>query len=123
MSTCKEKYNQKNSLEFRPDPFLSNIRLNKNEKSSIRQCFEAVFEKGKIYLFGSRVDSFKKGGDIDLYIQTPFTESILEKKLRFLMLLKRNIGEQKIDIVFDKHENRLIDKIAKRDGVLLCQKN
>ncbi|NWF66333.1 MAG: hypothetical protein HXX81_02580 [Campylobacterales bacterium] len=72
-----------------------------------------------MYLFGSRVDDNKRGGDIDLYIELDSFENIGKNKIEFLILLKRAIGEQKIDVVFDMGENRLIDINAKRDGVLL----
>ncbi|NMD00834.1 MAG: nucleotidyltransferase domain-containing protein [Bacteroidales bacterium] len=55
-----------------------------------------------VYLFGSRTDENKKGGDIDLFISND-DENILtiEAKVRFLAELKRNIGDRKIDVVFD----------------------
>ena len=40
------------------------MRLNENEIIQIKQSFESVFHTGKIYLFGSRIDDTKKGGDI-----------------------------------------------------------
>jgi len=43
----------------------------------------------------------KKGGDMNLYL-------IVENKI------KRELGEQKIDIVFNIYENRLIEKAAKQ---------
>ena len=41
------------------------MRLNQNYIRVIKQAFFEVFNKGDIYLFGSRVDDSKKGGDID----------------------------------------------------------
>nr|MBL0721603.1 nucleotidyltransferase domain-containing protein [Sulfurovaceae bacterium] len=46
------------------------MRLMTQEKNAIIESFQEVFKSGKIYLFGSRVDDSKKGGDIDLYIQS-----------------------------------------------------
>jgi predicted nucleotidyltransferase len=46
------------------------MRLNQKQLTSIKTNFNNCFDNGKIYLFGSRVDDTKKGGDIDLYIST-----------------------------------------------------
>ncbi len=42
------------------------MRLTKHEIESIKKAFQETFENGKIYLFGSRVDDTKRGGDIDV---------------------------------------------------------
>jgi len=44
------------------------MRLTKRYIDVIKESFKNVFETGDIYLFGSRVDDTKKGGDIDLYL-------------------------------------------------------
>ncbi len=95
------------------------MRLNEKEKNSIKENFITFFQDGEIYLFGSRVDDSKKGGDIDLYISTQTKENLVYKKIQFLSHLKRDIGEQKIDVVLDYGDNRLIDKKAKKEGILL----
>ncbi len=95
------------------------MRLTQKQVKSIKTNFQSIFHDGIIYLFGSRVDDSKKGGDIDLYISTENKENISYKKIQFLAKLKREIGEQKIDIVFDNGENRLIDQKAKNEGVVL----
>ena len=46
-----------------------------------------------MWLFGSRTDPTKKGGDIDLYIETEINEDILRKKLKFLVKLGNEIGD------------------------------
>ncbi len=95
------------------------MRLNKKQLNSIKTNFTNFFDDGKIYLFGSRVDDSKKGGDIDLYISTKNKENLAYKKIQFLAKVKREIGEQKIDVVFDYGQNRLIDKKAKIEGIEL----
>ncbi len=95
------------------------MRLNQKQLSSIRTNFTNFFNDGKIYLFGSRVDDSKKGGDIDLYISTKSKENLAYKKIQFLAKVKREIGEQKIDVVFDYGQDRLIDKKAKEEGIEL----
>ncbi len=47
------------------------MRLTDNDKRAIKETFFEIFEDGKIYLFGSRADDTKRGGDIDLYIPSP----------------------------------------------------
>jgi predicted nucleotidyltransferase len=95
------------------------MRLLPEQQQAIKKYFLKFFEKGQVYLFGSRADDSKKGGDIDLYMVVPNLENLMQKKIDFLVAVKREIGNQKIDVVFDRGNNRLIDKIAKKEGVLL----
>ena len=95
------------------------MRLTPQQHQAIKKYFLDVFKEGQIYLFGSRVDDRRRGGDIDLYIRTPRLENLVRKKIDFLVKLKREIGEQKIDVVFDKGLERYIDREAREKGVLL----
>ena len=97
------------------------MRLSNREIRSIQNAFTTTFGSGEIYLFGSRTNDNLKGGDIDLFIVPATYNDLTEKKIDFLVKLKRSIGEQKIDVVIDRGENRPIDKKAKSAGVLLCK--
>jgi len=74
----------------------------------------------KVWLFGSRVDDQKKGGDIDLYIETE-KPCALEDKLRLTSRLQRAIGFRKIDVLVSGmgSKNKSIYDTAKNEGVLL----
>ena len=98
------------------------MRLTKNEIKAIKNSYFKVFKSGDIYLFGSRVDESKRGGDIDLYIvpnQDISSLELLEKKLDFLVELKTLIGDQKIDLVIARDKNRLIEQEALQKGIKL----
>jgi len=92
------------------------VRLSKYEIESIKNIFSYYFE-GEIYLFGSRIDDNKKGGDIDLYLVINNKNNLLKNKIKFLARLKKLIGDRKIDVVFNEDENRLIEKEAKKWGI------
>ena len=77
-----------------------------NTIKHIKQTFKEVFGDGDIYLFGSRVDDNKKGGDIDLYLVLKDHSNLFEKKIKFLSRIKKELGEQKIDIVFNMDSAR-----------------
>ncbi len=98
------------------------MRLTSFEIKSIKESFLTVFKNGKIYLFGSRIDDDKKGGDIDLYIILNYIEKreiIFDKKIEFLGILQNKIGEQKIDVVISKDKNRYIEIEALKTGIEL----
>jgi predicted nucleotidyltransferase len=97
------------------------MRLKETEIKCIENLFVKVFGHGELYLFGSRVDDSKRGGDIDLYIVPESKDNLSARKIDFLVLLKRAIDEQKIDVVIDRGNDRLIDRVAKTTGVLLCR--
>jgi predicted nucleotidyltransferase len=50
------------------------------QQQAIKKYFLKFFEKGQVYLFGSRADDSKKGGDIDLYMVVPNLENLMQKK-------------------------------------------
>jgi len=96
------------------------MRLTSFEQKEIKKAFLEIFEDGKIYLFGSRVDDTQRGGDIDLYLcpEKEFKD-MRKKKIDFLVKLNLAIGEQKIDVVMARDKNRTIEQVALRDGVEL----
>ncbi len=96
------------------------MRLEQYEIDGIKKAFVESFEEGKIYLFGSRVDDSKRGGDIDLYL-VPAKRFDDERKRRrdFLIKLDEYIGEQKIDAILAKDSSRLIEQEAIAKGIEL----
>jgi len=96
------------------------MRLTNDERKAIKKAFKETFKDGRIYLFGSRVDDTKRGGDIDLYlVPNEKFDNEQEKKIDFLIKLDEYIGEQKIDVIIAKDKNRLIEQEALKYGVEL----
>jgi len=95
------------------------MRLSKKYIEVIKKYFKEFFDEGEIFLFGSRVDDTKKGGDIDLYLVLNDQTNLFEKKIKFLSRIKKELGEQKIDIIFNTDGSRLIEKEARKWGVKL----
>ncbi|TAH00984.1 MAG: nucleotidyltransferase domain-containing protein [Sphingobacteriales bacterium] len=82
------------------------MRLNNIQIDIIKAQTALIFgAKAKIYLFGSRVDDAKKGGDIDLLISTDNNTQNQRDKINLLIVnLILAMGEQKIDILFDNQQ-------------------
>lgn len=95
------------------------MRLSQKYVDVLKDKFIEFFGNGEIYLFGSRVDDKKKGGDIDLYLKVENHTNLFEKKIKFLSRVKRVLGDQKIDIVFNENKNRLIEQEALKWGIKL----
>ena len=97
-----------------------NIRLQQEQQLTIKKLASDFFNTSKVLIFGSRADVNKKGGDIDIYIQTNKKENILKSKLSFLREFEKMFGEQKVDLLIDNGtKNREIFEIAKREGIAL----
>jgi len=95
------------------------LRLSEREINIIKNRVTFIFGNSIIYLFGSRIDDTKNGGDIDLYIISKDREKLFQKKVRIKTLLE-DILYKPIDIVIAKNPNRLIEKEALK-GVILWQ--
>lgn len=98
------------------------MRLSEFHKKYILDAAHKCFgNKAKIWLFGSRVDDTKKGGDIDLYIETDMQSGTVSAKLDFLGMLRDVFGDQKIDILVRSRSKEMtpIQVIAKNSGMEL----
>jgi len=75
------------------------MRLRETEVLLLKGTLRDLSATAKLYLFGSRVDDTKQGGDIDLLV---VSDTLKNKDLRKLRIeFCKKFGEQKIDIVLD----------------------
>jgi predicted nucleotidyltransferase len=95
------------------------MRITEHEKNVIIDAVKNIDSNAKIWLFGSRTDDSKKGGDIDIAI---FSEKINEDVMQEIQIRRficDRIGEQKIDIITTKEGKEAIFKLAMAEGILL----
>ncbi len=76
------------------------MRISEREKNAIVTVFNKFKDRdSSLFLFGSKIDENKKGGDIDLLVVFEKSEDIVKfDRLSFLVELKKQIGERKIDL-------------------------
>ncbi len=76
------------------------MRLTNNETEKIIQVIKKYDRHADTYLFGSRVDDNKKGGDIDLLV---FSNKLtFDENLKIKVELKEILGDQKIDLIIKR---------------------
>ena len=85
------------------------MRLNIKQREIIEKITIRHFGKDvRVYLFGSRVLEEARGGDIDLYLEAVPEEMVtVKKKIAFIVDLKKDLGDQKIDVVFKSTEIKM----------------
>ena len=91
------------------------MRLTNKEVKIIKEVINSFLNEAKIYLFGSRLDDDKKGGDIDLFIISK--DINYEKKIKIKAKLKQLL-KKPIDLIYHIDFNRQIEKEALK-GILL----
>jgi len=115
--------------EFSRSTVGGGVRLTPDEVAVIKEAIRRRFRgKGRIILFGSRTDDAKRGGDIDILVESdePLEEGV-RHKLEALSDLHRGLGDRKIDLVLawmpgsegDRKDERRIVQIARKTGVSL----
>lgn len=96
------------------------MRLSKREIEVILQVAEDIYGTDvKVYLFGSRVDDSRRGGDIDLLVRTTSEKKGILDRVRMAARIKSLIGDQKIDIIGDYEDNQVVRE-ALKNGILLA---
>ncbi|HEY83853.1 MAG TPA: nucleotidyltransferase domain-containing protein [Chloroflexi bacterium] len=93
------------------------MRLTKEEVTAIKEAVAYYDVEAKTYLFGSRVDDKKKGGDIDLLVMSQVLGFDERRKIR--LNLYEKLGEQKIDIVLSKDKSDPFTRVALAEAVEL----
>ncbi len=101
------------------------MRLTQQEIQIIKSSVQEVMgANASVWLFGSRVDDSKRGGDIDLFVETDLYDP-KDKVLKTAQLwakLQLRLEEQRIDIVLAAakfEEQKLIEKMARKTGIQL----
>ena len=85
------------------------MRLSEKEVKLIKTTVLDIFTDAQLYLFGSRLDDAKKGGDIDLFIISK--DATFTNKIKALAKLKRLLHKP-VDLVLHKDFSREIEKEA-----------
>jgi len=93
------------------------MRISAFERDVIVNAVAACDPEARVWLFGSRADDSKKGGDIDIGILSGKID--FAKKLDIKINICDKIGEQKIDLVVSKTGEDTFFKYAVKEGVLL----
>ena len=93
------------------------MRLSKEEIRVIQETVKKADREACVYLYGSRVDDKKRGGDIDLLIisknLTPKDAHPIRENLWDTM------GEQRIDILIVKDKTHPFTRMALEEGIPL----
>ena len=75
------------------------IRLDQEELATLKRSLEKLTDDYALYLFGSRADPTKRGGDIDILV---ISDKLKRRDLRKVRIdFFEKFGEQKLDIVLD----------------------
>jgi predicted nucleotidyltransferase len=95
------------------------MRLNEQQLEIIRSGVSRhLGEYNGLWLFGSRVDDQRRGGDVDLYVETP-TRKPLKQALRCKIELEEKL-DLHVDLVINSdNDDKPIFNIAKETGVRL----
>jgi predicted nucleotidyltransferase len=97
------------------------MRVLIQEINIIRNNILKFDKEAQVYLFGSRVDDNKKGGDIDILILSDLIKK--DDFIKIENLIFQQIDEQKIDFVVSKKNitDNFIKMILSKNVINLCQ--
>ncbi len=93
------------------------MRLSEKDKKIIKKAILSIDPLAQIFLFGSRADPRKKGGDIDILVLS--SQLKITDKATILHNIFKEIEEQKIDIVIEKDQTNPFVKMIMTEAILL----
>ena len=80
------------------------MRLTKNEILNIKKIIYSFDKNSKIYIFGSRIDDKKRGGDIDIFVISKKINFKIKQKIKVKFYLL--FGDRKIDLIITDDVNK-----------------
>jgi predicted nucleotidyltransferase len=93
------------------------MRLSDPERRTIVSAVHRYDAQALVFLFGSRVDDAKRGGDIDLMVRSTSIGPAERRRIR--RTICDAIGEQKIDILVVTDLASPMARVAQSSGILL----
>ena len=102
------------------------MRLNERERIAISQAATETLPSGaRVSLFGSRTDDTRKGGDIDLLVETQYSIPAVQwvaQRSRFVARIWQRLGEQRIDVILAAQvDERPIVQQARKAAIPLTE--
>jgi predicted nucleotidyltransferase len=91
------------------------MRITGAEKEALIDSVRRTDRDAKVWLFGSRLDDSKKGGDINIAILS--SRIHIPERMRIRRDIIDRIGEQKIDIVVSADGNDPFFRLAVETGI------
>ena len=97
------------------------MRVEKEQLNIIINTLKSQINDAVIYLFGSRVDDSKRGGDIDIFLVTN-QNIVLKDKIRLLAELETSGIKRKVDLIIKTpHQSQdLLFKEVLEKGIRIC---
>ena len=100
------------------------MRVSEKNVATFKNAIQVAFPgQPKVFLFGSRVDDNKRGGDIDLMVVSGLHRNELEiAKIKAITKIQMTLGEQKIDLIVTNdpaRDSRKVVQEALKHGVEL----
>jgi predicted nucleotidyltransferase len=93
------------------------MRISPAEIDNLLESVRQIDQNASVYLFGSRTDNHKKGGDIDIAILSKLVN--LKQKLEIKYNFYQAFGEQKLDLLIVSDENMPFWQVVKDGAILL----
>ncbi len=87
------------------------MRLSNKEIETIKNIVNSYLPS-TIYVFGSRLEDNKKGGDLDLFLIPKEYLKNIDEKIGLIRIILEEKLMLKVDIVIAKNKNRAIEKEA-----------
>jgi len=95
------------------------MRLDEKKAEFLKKAVKSRIQTASVFLFGSRADDDKKGGDIDILVLDENEKINLNDKIKIGAEFDRAFGLQKLDIVSflnsekSNFKDMILDKVVK----------
>lgn len=93
------------------------MRISSAEIDNLLGSIKQIDQNASVYLFGSRTDDQKKGGDIDIAILSKLVN--LKEKIEIKYKFYQAFGEQKLDLLIVSDENMAFWQVVRNESILL----
>jgi len=91
------------------------MRISEHERQVLVKAVQKFDCSALIWLFGSRVDNSKRGGDIDVAVLSDKIH--IKEKMQLKRAIYNELGEQKIDLVISGDGKEPFFRLAIENGI------